>query len=448
MPYFTYNNRMRFFIRLRRQFRRYTYRMRQYLGTAETLIIRPGRFTPRIVALSLMMVFAGVLGFDALPRAAEAATTDTTMVVAMPLCRTKAQERRALRLQKWHRSMNCRPAGFSSSSSRSSSSSSSSRSSSSSSSSSSSLGALDTLPITTAHPQFVLLGETGPVLGAAKIFMNDEGLDVSSISVTLTESQTGVDSLLIYNDQNRFVGRARLDPSMSTNRTYTLQVPAGSLIIERRTDRRFYVRAQLLSRDFGATGNQTVELSGVTFRGTGVWSNWPYTQSTSEIFPTYITARSTITGITNALQKTAPLVSGTNKNIAAFAFTGRTSDSSAHVDVTRLVFEIGQTGGVTVTNVTLGTPGFPERFPCTVTASQIICSGIPDSFGAIGSDGRTLALYADVTTSGTQTASLQISLNEMGNPSNAGSVWWNDGTTTFDWVALDVQSVSGTNWKY
>lgn len=318
-----------------------------------------------------------------------------------------------------------------------------------SSSSSSVSGPIDPLGSnTTSRAQFLLLGETSPVLASAKIYIAEEPIDVRDILVSLTAETPTVPSLLVYDDDKRLLGRANLDPSASTNRTYKLTLAANAFAVQQREERTVYVRAEVKARDNGGQTNQLVQVSAIVFKANGVWSTNPYTTvSPSAAFPIFRTARSTITSITNAGPATDTIFAG-YRTLGSFAFTGRKTDPTAHIDITDLTFDIGQTGGVTLSNVVLGADGLPERFPCIANALQITCSGIPDTYGSITDGPRTLTLYGTVAITDANHASMRLTLNETGSATTAGSVTWSDGTSSYTWVALPGPLAEGTMYSY
>lgn len=301
---------------------------------------------------------------------------------------------------------------------------------------------------TKIRSQFLLLGETGPVIGAVKIFIEAEPLDVTSISVNLTAESHSVQHLLIYDDQSRLLGKALYDPSGSSNKKYTLFLIPGSLMIEKRTDLAIYVRPVLASKDSSGVSNEPVSISNIVVKGNGVWSSQQYTKASTETFQTFVTARSMITKIENVLPASAPLVTGAGMRIGSFTFTGRKSDASAHIDITSLRFQVGITGDLVLTNVKLRSEGMNDPFSCTSSTIEILCSGIPDLLGSLTDQPRTLTLYGDISTTDAPHASLQISLNQTGTPLNAGSVTWSDGSNSFSWLGFDAPAVVGTRYSY
>ncbi len=331
----------------------------------------------------------------------------------------------------------------SSSSSVSSVSSSSSVSSPSSSSSSSSVATHDTYGDTTIRPQFLLLGEVSPVIGAADIFLEEEALDVRTVTVNLMTATPSVSALLVFDEDTRYLGRA----SLSSGAQYVLNVQPDTFIVPRRESTTLYVRADMRSEPNGGTSGDIVEVNNFIVAGVGVWSNDQYAKASADDFPEFQTARSVPTSITNADQQESFLVAGTDRVIGAFRFEARKSDASADADITKLTFDVTKTAGVTLSNVKLGLRGFPERMDCTVSGSQIICSSIDALYGSLKSGAKILEIRADVTLPSPvpegQTQ-LMLSLGSPGSITTPGAVEWTDGTTTFSWVPFDSPIARGT----
>lgn len=303
---------------------------------------------------------------------------------------------------------------------------------------------------TTIRSQFLLLGEKSSVIGAAKIFIEEEPLDLTAVSVNVTSEVPSVQSLLVYDDDKRYLGRATLNAVSSTNRNYRLTLAPGTFQVGKREERSLYFRAQLSPFQSAGEAGHIVQISNVVVEGNGVWSSRKYTKPSpgSDTFLQFVTSRSMITKVKNGLDPSGALVAGTNELLASFTFEGRKTDSSAHIDLTGLVFQIEQTGNVTLRNVRLRTKDLFDGLPCTVTSSTVTCSAIPSLLGSLTDGPRVVQLYGDVAASGDLHASLRLTLNEPGDPQHAGSVTWSDGSTSYSWVPFDGPVASGTNWKY
>ncbi len=367
----------------------------------------------------------------------------------LPACNTFGAYRRAIRLQRYRLPVACYLAG--SPFAPGNSSSSSSRSSSSSSSSSSvPSGSTYDAGDTTIRGQFLPLNEISPILGAVNIFIDEEPVNVKIITVTLASDATSVQSLLVYDDDKRLLGRATLDAGAQNNHTYRATLPLGTFQVGKREQRKIYFRGQLSSHEAGGRGAQVVQINNVVIDATGEWSTRRYikTSASTDVFPMFETARGTIVRAINAMQTSAPLITGPNQKLGSFSFIGRTTDSSAELAVTKLVFQIEQTGGISLGNTYLTTPGSSETYPCTIGTGLVTCNGIPASFGSLGSEPRTISVYGDISSSDPQRASFRLTLNQAGNPDEDGSVSWTDGTSTYGWVGTESPVVQGTYFNY
>lgn len=284
-----------------------------------------------------------------------------------------------------------------------------------------------------------------PVIGANKIYMEDEALNVTKFVVNLP-SAPSIQSLSIYDDDKRYLGRA----SQTSAGVYELSLPIGTLRVPRREERGVYYRAQLSMRDAGGDSAESVQIGTVNIEGYGEWSNRKYTKqsSASDEFPEFTTARSTITKVTNAGAVNGALVTGTNQLLGTYRFEGRKTDSSAHIDLQTLQFQIEQTGGISLSTITLRTAGFSDTIACTNSSTIVTCANIPENFGALGDAPRTLLLYGNIAPTSAVSASLRLSLTQAGDPWTDGSITWTDGTDSFTWVGLDDPVVSGTYWSY
>ena len=347
--------------------------------------------------------------------------------------------------------------------------------------------------------RIALLGDASPVLGSVKVFNNAEPLRIETVTVTLENAVTSVDHLLIYDHDGGLLGSARLDSSVSGGKTYLLNIKTRKLTIPQRSEYSFYVRAQLKNRDAGGVSAELLQIDSIAVAGVGGWSNRTYAQSLTGTFGMHQTARSMITGIINAGAVNEPLLSGSDREIGRFRFIGVRNDGGAdlrlaqglpladvlhqrlrrgehhrvrrlrraqdvghdarvrrhdvladHVDLrlAQLTFTLSHVGGVTLSDVQIVADGSSDRASCTISSSTITCP-LSASFGSLTSSSRILTLLADVTVPSTAPrASLQLSLNEPGTSSSAGSIQWTDGTTTFDWVGFEGPVARGTYYSY
>lgn len=290
----------------------------------------------------------------------------------------------------------------------------------------------------------LLLGEVTPVLTSVKIFSDAQPMNLTDISFTLASAANSVESILVYDQEGRYLGRATL----RSGSTYTLSVRTTDIEIPRREDFSIYARAQLKPEASGGVSGETVEVSQVLVEGTGAWNNKDMSESSSDDFPNFQTARSRITSIANAGPTEDVLVEGTGLLVGKYQFTGETGDGQADLAVTDLAFQIESAGGVSISNVQLSADGTSETMSCSIASSTVNCSNISATFGSLEDRPRTIQLYADVSVPATSDNQfLRLSLNQPGNIGSAGSVTWTDGDTSFVWVPFGNPVVRGTHFK-
>ncbi len=302
---------------------------------------------------------------------------------------------------------------------------------------------------TVVQSQFLVLGDrNGPMLAGFKVFLYEEALSITAIRVNVSVGDTAIDSLLVYDQDKRLLGRATVTDSSPTNRTYVLRVPSSTLVVAQRDEHRFYVRPVLMSKDLGGVSALLVHVQNVVIEGDGVWSNRKYTQVSTDTFPTFQTARGVIASVTNAGAAQEFLFSGTDRKMGSFRFTARKGDSNAQVSISSIAFQIEQTGNVQVTNVKIGQDGDSTRYPCSVSSGIATCSGM-SAIGVIDTV-KTFNVYADVAVpANTLQAGVRFTINNGGTITVPGSVTWSDGTSTFQWLSTDGGAVaSGTLYKY
>jgi len=296
--------------------------------------------------------------------------------------------------------------------------------------------------------RIVVLGTTSPVLGALKIFSNAEPLIATRFTIVLSSAVTSIDHLVIYDHDARLIGAARLDASVSGGKTYVVRLRTSDLQIPRREDYSFYVRAKLKTKDQGGVSGETVQIASATVIGDGAWSNRSYEQTATGTFSAHETARSAITAVANVGSFEEGIIGGSDREIGKFRFAGMRGDGGADARLTELTFTVSQVGGVTLSNAQIVADGGSDRSDCTLSSSTITCA-LSAAFGSLTSGPRVLTLLADVTVPASASrASLQVSLNEAGNPTTPGAITWTDGSETFTWVGLETPVARGTYYSY
>lgn len=302
-------------------------------------------------------------------------------------------------------------------------------------------GTFDPLTDDDVRSNFIVLGETSPILAAVKFFSNGEPVEVSQVSVNLGADAESVSSILIYNSDGQLLGTANGGGSAST---FTANIPSERFYLPYRADRAMYVRARTKSDAQGGQSGENIEVTSISLEGTGVWSNDDYTTTSSDDFPASQTAFGVITSVTSTGNATGVLTTGTERLLGQFHFNARAPESSKDVRLLSLAFDIEQAGGITLSNVNVRTEGSSEESDCTVSSGVVTCSSIPASIGTVDTE-RVIRIYGDVNVpGGAGNKSLRLTLNDPGTPSLAGDVTWTDGETTFTWLPFEQPVVRGT----
>jgi hypothetical protein len=303
----------------------------------------------------------------------------------------------------------------------------------------------DTHESTDITRNFVLLGEVSSILGSVSIFSNAEPINVDRISIILSNSVNSIDSLLVYDENSVFIGRATLDYSISGGKTYVLSIRTNPINLSKRESFSIYVRGRAKSYDSGGVSGEIFSVSSVKVEGDGEWSNNPYSETLTDSFPEFQTSRSVILFAANADDQNGFLISGSSQNIGSFTLGGRITDGNADIDISKLTFQIESAGGVSISNVQLGADGTNDRLDCSIASTEVICDGISSALGSLEDSDREITLYGDVSVPQTiGNKSLRLTLNQTGSIGSPGSVIWTDGTTTFDWVSLPNPVARGT----
>lgn len=298
-------------------------------------------------------------------------------------------------------------------------------------------------------PTFLLLGSVSPIIGAARVFPTAEPLNVSALHVVLMDAVPSVQSFLVYDGQSRFLGNASLDPSIAGGATYVLPIRTSTLILPQREVFQFYVKARIRSYKDGGVSGENVQIRYLIVKGDGFWSNRSYSQSTSETFTIFETARAMINTVSRVSPESGVLVNSAGQLLGAFEFEGIVSDAGATIRITDLTFQVNQAGGISISNAKLKRLGSGTETNCTVGGSILTCAAILEQDGSIRSGPATFQVYGDVSVpSGLTSASLQLVLNAPGTSSSPGALGWTDGQSTFQWVQFEQPVAGGTVFSY
>lgn len=269
-------------------------------------------------------------------------------------------------------------------------------------------------------------------------------MDIRTILIDFVTAPTSIDSLLVYDGDRHYLGRATLDAGVAGGKRFQLKLLGNTFVIEKREERSVYVRALLKARDAGGSSGETFQVKEIRVEGDGMWSNESYGKTLTETFPSFQTARARFTSIVNAEESTGILVAGPRQRIGSLRFTGERGDGSAELRVMSLTFQVSKSSDVILTNVLLRGRDAGDDHGCTVGSTIITCSDIPAGHGIVSDGGRVLELYADVAVTGAVASPfLQVTLNDPGTVDTAGHISWTDGTTTFTWVQFAQPVVRG-----
>lgn len=304
---------------------------------------------------------------------------------------------------------------------------------------------------TSTDDAVLVLGKVTHILGAAELFANSEPIIVHDFLIDIVAANSSLDAMHVYDHHGKLIGRATVDPSVPGKTRYRLGAKTKDIVLPYRDEYTYYVRGVLRNQESGGSSGGSVQVDSMGIAGVGKWSSRDYEQFTvGETFSESTVARSSITEIRNVGDDRGILIEGTDQEIGAFFFKGVTGHSAARLKITAIDFQIGSVGGTTISNVTMKVDGSNERLDCTVSSSTLTCSGLSDTFGRIDDSSRVLRLYADIDVpDSSQSAGLQLSINDPGTIGSAGDITWTDGVTTFTWVDFPRKPVArGTYYSY
>lgn len=281
-----------------------------------------------------------------------------------------------------------------------------------------------------------MLGGTTPTLAVANFTSLTEPLTADAISVEFTGAVDSLETVKMYNIDGRFLANASLVSGSTTQ--YRATIPVGAFRIDKGQEASIYLRGVLRPYQSGGVSGEVIAVASVTIEATGDWSTEHYSVSTTETIPSSQTARASITGLTTNNAGHWPLTTGNNQILWDFSLSGQHSDGEAVLRVEDLAFTLSQ-ANVSLTNVRLQVADSDASQACTVSSSDVLCSGIPAGIGTIPRSGSLrLRVYADVAVIGTPLlAYVQLSLGQAGSVTTPGVMTWTDGSTSFQWVALE-----------
>ncbi|HLD07952.1 MAG TPA: hypothetical protein VJB60_02715 [Candidatus Peribacterales bacterium] len=305
-------------------------------------------------------------------------------------------------------------------------------------------------PVIQPRSSFLILGETGPVIGSIKLSPELEPVEVRSIEITFQDPVESLQSIEVFDEVGFRLGSATLDLSASSNGdVFTLTLsPQNAYFIDEDDEVVIGLRPRLRDDDSGGESGENVRIEGIEVTAIGQWSS-----RTAEVtesgpdFKQHVTALTEIPEIRSTGQTTGTFSVGSKRPVGSFYFAAKdVSDSDAEPRLTDIVFSVSRSNDVSLANAVFRDPLTATEVSCTTTSTFITCSSIPQDVGNIDNP-RELVLYVDVSSTGTlANPFLQIEINQPGGPTTAGDITWTDGETTFTWVPFTQPVVRGTSW--
>ena len=350
-----------------------------------------------------------------------------------------------------------------------------------------------------ATSHILLAGSITPPLLRLRFHSEGEKIDVRSLRIDGATSS--VDSLLLYRlspgevfDPLKAVPFAKATNSQCSPSSATRLCAAMSLstlLIEPNIDAIIVVAASLKNDVLGGNSGEriTLSLSDATtladhaIDARGISSMQDLIQNTGDetmqgeiviggmipgenrqiVGRTHTTALANIQAITNAGFVRSDLIASGYALIGAVRISASAHNNTFHglddVIMKTMRFTVhAQNVQIDPASYALSTSEDPNTsFPCSATETTgsivVTCSSI--EVGAIQSrigQGQSVVYQLRAHVTNTAIASgqsaLHIELPILGQPLVTNSVIWRDGTTVFEWVDVNVQSVSGTQMRY
>lgn len=306
-------------------------------------------------------------------------------------------------------------------------------------------------PVIEIRSRFLVLGETGPIVGSIKLNPQDEPVEVREIKITLDTMVNSLSSFEVFDELGFILGSATRDlVASSSGNVYTLSLnPDRAYYVAKDDDVVIAFKPRLKDDESGGESGESLQISRVDVTAMGQWSSRQnLVETAGPDFKAHTIALTVIDEIKQMGEEKGVFTTGTSKRVATFRFTAReVADNDANPRLTDITFSVSRSSDVSLANAELRDPVTGTAMSCTVGSATITCSSILADVGSIQSP-RELVLYADVSlTSGVANPFLQIEINQAGGPSTAGDITWTDGTTSFTWVPLGQPVARGTSWE-
>ncbi len=297
----------------------------------------------------------------------------------------------------------------------------------------------------TLQSGYSILGVDHPMIAGFSLFLEQEPLDIQTISVRLSGPAQSVESIRLYNESRVFLGTASRRTSTEFSTLFTLNL-ATSIHLRQNTSMKMYARLVSRSFEHGGMSGEDVLVDQIIIEGNGTWSSEQYTKVAENLrFSTITLTRAIITGIDAKSDATHALSSGNNQLIGRWNIAARRGDARSEPRLRQITWRM-TTAGITIANPRLSINDGSPSMPCMLDETSIICNLFNDYpwIGALNDGQAEIFLRADITDLGETSASLSISASSGTNRSDGGDISWTDGSTNFSWISIDGGSMTNT----
>ena len=310
------------------------------------------------------------------------------------------------------------------------------------------------LPAYPAASRFLMLGTRTSIL-LDGVFANtgSEDVLVRVPELELFREIRSIERLYLTDENGVNLAEMRLATANNTGkRLWRAEITdATPIIIPAGASRRFGVVMQVRSYGDGSP-NELFETKSFSMTAQGKDSGMSAHIIPQDLHtPMHQVTLGRVGGIRSLLPATGMLQPGTNKAVAAFAFSGATT--SVHADTALKGFRFGyMASGVRVERFRIGDGTPLATVDCSMPSDEpgvVTCDVLPESLAVIPRQfERALTVTADVSLlPGATSGTLQLTLGDAGKPGAAGPIRWSDGTSEYTWVDLASPLPRGPLWS-
>jgi hypothetical protein len=325
----------------------------------------------------------------------------------------------------------------SSSSSSSSVSSESSSSSVSTSSSSSSRSSSSSSALYPAKSSFLLTGERSPLVLGGTVTSDTETSVLRMVRIVLRRKVTSLDKAYLVDANGTVIAEMKLvTNNVEADRMWEAAVPESTYAFVANTPTKVGVMFDLFAKGSGGGSNQLVEIESFQIQTEGITSgNTKYLLPDSQVYPVHQTAFGRMIGAVSASPASGSVQAGAQRMIASLRLT---SDTATGGVVSVQGLELTATlADVSLSNVRIGDATLGRLADCGIQRLEqmvITCDAMPEGFGTVSPAGLTVNVYADLSLTGANNGSLNLTFNDRGRIGDSGSLTWTDGASSFTWL--------------